>query len=57
MAAFGAGDDPADIALALGRSRGAVMARLVRLGCLDEAEVELRFPPGRPAAARITGEG
>lgn len=43
-AAWSAGDDAADIARALGRSRGAVMARLVRLGLVDEAEAGLRYP-------------
>ena len=46
--AFGAGDDPQEIALALGRTRGAVLARLVRLGLMDEATAGLRYP-ARPA--------
>ncbi|MSQ01384.1 MAG: hypothetical protein EXR71_05750 [Myxococcales bacterium] len=41
-----AGGDPAEIGRALGRSRGAVSARLVRLGLLDEADANLRWPAG-----------
>ncbi len=51
-AAWTSGDEPAEIAVALGRSRGAVLARLVKLGLLEEGEAELRFPVakgGEPA--------
>ena len=50
-AAFDSGDDPADISKALGRTRGAVLARLVRLGLLDEEEAGLRYPQPRAAGA------
>lgn len=52
--AYRAGDGPEEIAMALGRTRGAVMARLVRLGLVEEEEAGLRYPPGRvgqPASA------
>ncbi len=45
-AAWTAGDDPREIGLAVGRTRAAVLARLVRLGLLDEAAAGLRFPAG-----------
>lgn len=51
-AAWRSGDEPAEIAVALGRSRGAVLARLVKLGLVEEGEAELRFPVpkgGEPA--------
>lgn len=39
------------IANELGRSRGSVAARLVRLGRLPEADAGLRFPVARPTPA------
>ncbi len=46
---FGGGRELADIAADLGRTRGAVLSRLVRLGLVDEATAGLRYP-ARPAA-------
>ena len=54
-AAWAAGDDAADIGRALGRSRGAVMARLVRLGLVDEAEAGLRYPAQGAGGAGSSG--
>ena len=48
--AFRAGDGVSEIARATGRSRGAVAARLVALGLLDEAEAHLRYPRRRAEA-------
>jgi hypothetical protein len=39
-------DDAAAIAEELGRTRGAVLARAVKLGLLDASEVNLRFAGG-----------
>lgn len=49
VTAFGLGREVAEIATELGRTRGAVLSRLVRLGLVDEAAAGLRYPP-RPAA-------
>ncbi len=46
-AAWDAGDDPPDIARALSRSRGAVLARAVKLGLVGADEVGLRFTEPR----------
>lgn len=46
--AYHAGDDVHEIAVSLDRSRGAVLARLVQLGLVDESEAALRFPPKPP---------
>jgi hypothetical protein len=43
-ASFAAGDSVPDLAERLGRSAGAVRARLVRLGLLSEEEAGLRYP-------------
>jgi len=51
-AAWTAGDDATEIARAIGRSRGAVMARLVRMGLVDEAEAGLRYPASATREAR-----
>ena len=39
-------DDAAAIAQELGRTRGAVLARAVKLGLIDSSEVTLRFAGG-----------
>lgn len=44
LSAFDAGDDASDIARALNRSRAGVMARLVKLGRVEESASGLRFP-------------
>lgn len=49
--AWARGEDAATIGAHLERSRGAVTARLVKLGLVEEAEANLRFPPGRVVAA------
>ncbi len=49
--AFAEGTAPVDIARSMGRTRGAVLARLVRLGLLDEAEAGLRYPASRSPTA------
>lgn len=54
-ARWAAGGDAAEIGLALGRSRGAVTARLVLMGLLDEAEAGLRWPAGGRAPAPEAG--
>lgn len=41
---FQAGIEPAGIAREVGRTRGAVVARLVRLGLMEEAAAGLRYP-------------
>lgn len=41
---FQAGIEPAAIAREVGRTRGAVVARLVRLGLMEEAAAGLRYP-------------
>ena len=43
------------VAAELGRSRGAVVARLVKLGLVDPAEAGLRYPVLAAAAAVRTG--
>ncbi|MFN7143470.1 MAG: hypothetical protein ACK4YP_06835 [Myxococcota bacterium] len=48
---FAAGEDPAALGRAIGRTRGAVAARLVRLGLLTEEAAGLRYPVQRPDAA------
>lgn len=48
---FTHGDAPADIGAALGRTSGAVRARLVRMGLLDEEAAGLRYPVPRGAAS------
>lgn len=45
---YKAGDDIHEIARSLDRTRGAVVARLVQLGLVDESEAALRFPPKPP---------
>lgn len=47
-AGYKAGDDIHEIARSLDRTRGAVVARLVQLGLVDESEAALRFPPKPP---------
>lgn len=42
-AAWKAGDEPPEIATALGRTRHAVLARAVRLGLAEAGDVGLRF--------------
>ena len=49
--AFANGEEPTAIARTLGRSRGAVVARLVRLGLMEEAGAGLRYPPKPHAQA------
>lgn len=45
-------EDAQALAEELGRSRGAVLARGVRLGLIDAEEAGLRYPPGgRPASS------
>jgi hypothetical protein len=44
---FTAGEEPKALASELGRTPGAVRARLVVLGLLDEAEAGLRYPVQR----------
>lgn len=44
-AAFLAGDEVSDIARAVERTRGAVMARLVFLGLVEAEAAGLRYPP------------
>lgn len=39
-----AGEGTEVLAAAVGRSRGAVLARLVKLGLVDPAEADLRYP-------------
>lgn len=41
---FQAGIEPAAIAREVGRTRGAVVARLVRLGLMEESAAGLRYP-------------
>jgi hypothetical protein len=53
--AFVADEPSRDIARRLGRSHGAVVARLVRMGLLDEALAGLRYPVKRPEPR--AGEG
>jgi hypothetical protein len=48
---FARGDTPGAIAAALGRTSGAVRARLVRFGLLTEEEAGLRYPVPRSEAA------
>lgn len=48
---FAAGEDPAALGRAIGRTRGAVAARLVRLGLLTEEAAGLRYPVQRPDTA------
>ena len=48
LAAFDAGDEVADIARALSRTRSGVTARLVRLGRIAESAANLRWPPKGP---------
>lgn len=54
LAAYDAGDHASEVARALGRSRAGVMARLVKLGRVEESNADLRFPlqrgAGLPAA-------
>ncbi len=45
--AFHAGTHPREIALAVGRTHGSVIARLVRLGHLSEEDAGLRYPAAR----------
>lgn len=44
VAAHVGGDELADIARALARTRGGVLARLVKLGRIDEQDAGLRWP-------------
>jgi len=48
---FARGETPGAIAAALGRTSGAVRARLVRFGLLTEEEAGLRYPVARSDAA------
>ncbi|MDP2310285.1 MAG: hypothetical protein Q8P18_29990 [Pseudomonadota bacterium] len=57
---FTRGDSPADIGAVLDRTSGAVRARLVRMGLLDEEAAGLRYPvpravPDEPASTREQG--
>lgn len=54
-AAFLAGDDVTDIARALERTRGAVMARLVHLGVMEAETAGLRYPPSPRARPEVSG--
>ena len=45
---FDRGETPSTLARAIGRSAGAVRARLVRMDLLAEADAKLRYPVARP---------
>lgn len=55
MAAWDAGEKPSEIAGKLERGRTAVIARLVKLGRIDEEGAQLRWPASRPSDAPLAG--
>ncbi len=57
LSAWDAGENPSEIARALERGRGAVTARLFRLGRIDEDGAQLRWPSSRSPAPPLAGSG